>query len=407
MRVPIFLSLCSALASLQLAATPAVAAESAARSLRYEPGDRVVLVGDAFVERMADFGYLECLVTTRLPHLHLTFRNVGWSGDTAGGLARAVFGKPAAGYRRLLKDVATAKPSLILIAYGANEAHAGSAGFPEFERQLTRLLDDLAPTKARLALVTPTRRAVVTGLPDPAGYNASLKHYVQRIRYVAKARKLPLIDQFDLPVSATLKPNGVHFSRYGYWRHAFALADRLGATASPWSLEIDVRGLVYDAVNTQLHDLTQEDKVLRFTTLDRYLPPPPAPRYGRAADGWRPDPGVVRIAGLTDGQYELQLDGKPVARGNERQWARGLTPRFRGGEQQAEQLRQAIVAKNTLFFHRYRPQNETYLFLFRKHEQGNNAVEIPRFDPLIEKAEAAIARLVRPRVHRWELRPVR
>jgi hypothetical protein len=64
--------------------------------------------------------------------------------------------------------------------------------------------------------------------------------------------------------------------------------------------------------------------------------------------------------------------------------------------ERAEQLRQAIVAKNELFFHRYRPQNETYLFLFRKHEQGNNAAEIPQFDPLIEEKEAEIVRLCQP-----------
>jgi hypothetical protein len=57
-------------------------------------------------------------------------------------------------------------------------------------------------------------------------------------------------------------------------------------------------------------------------------------------------------------------------------------------------LRRVIGEKNELFFHRYRPQNETYLFLFRKHEQGNNAVEIPQFDPLIEEKEKEIARLV-------------
>ena len=50
----------------------------------------------------------------------------------------------------------------------------------------------------------------------------------------------------------------------------------------------------------------------------------------------------------------------------------------------------AIVDRNQLFFYRYRPQNETYLFLFRKHEQGHNAVEIPQFDPLIKKADQAI-----------------
>lgn len=49
-----------------------------------------------------------------------------------------------------------------------------------------------------------------------------------------------------------------------------------------------------------------------------------------------------------------------------------------------------VQAKNELYFHRYRPQNETYLFLFRKHEQGNNAVEIPQFDGLVEQKEKEI-----------------
>ncbi|NNM29881.1 MAG: hypothetical protein HKO57_10180, partial [Akkermansiaceae bacterium] len=56
-------------------------------------------------------------------------------------------------------------------------------------------------------------------------------------------------------------------------------------------------------------------------------------------------------------------------------------------------MRAAVVKKNRLFFHRWRPVNETYLFLFRKHEQGQNAGEIPRFDPLIKKEEERIAGL--------------
>lgn len=58
-----------------------------------------------------------------------------------------------------------------------------------------------------------------------------------------------------------------------------------------------------------------------------------------------------------------------------------------------EALHRKVLEKNELFFHRWRPQNSTYLFGFRKHEQGNNAVEIPQFDPLIAKAEDEIARL--------------
>ena len=70
---------------------------------------------------------------------------------------------------------------------------------------------------------------------------------------------------------------------------------------------------------------------------------------------------------------------------------------------QTEELRRTIGIKNELYFHRYRPQNETYLFLFRKHEQGNNAVEIPQFDPLIEKQEQLIAQLKQPPKHVCEL----
>lgn len=53
-----------------------------------------------------------------------------------------------------------------------------------------------------------------------------------------------------------------------------------------------------------------------------------------------------------------------------------------------------IQKKNKLFFHRWRPQNFTYLFGFRKHEQGQNAKEIAEFDPLVAELEAKIHELV-------------
>jgi hypothetical protein len=58
-----------------------------------------------------------------------------------------------------------------------------------------------------------------------------------------------------------------------------------------------------------------------------------------------------------------------------------------------EPLRREVLHKDELFFNRWRPQNETYLFGFRKHEQGQNAREIPMFDPLIDQADARIQEL--------------
>jgi putative heme-binding domain-containing protein len=56
-------------------------------------------------------------------------------------------------------------------------------------------------------------------------------------------------------------------------------------------------------------------------------------------------------------------------------------------------LRTAIQRKNELFFHRWRPANHTYIFGFRKREQGRNAVEIDQFDTLLATADAAIEAL--------------
>jgi lysophospholipase L1-like esterase len=55
-----------------------------------------------------------------------------------------------------------------------------------------------------------------------------------------------------------------------------------------------------------------------------------------------------------------------------------------------ESLRRLVMRKDELFFNRWRPHNETYLFGFRKHEQGQNAKEIPLFDPLIEAEDKRI-----------------
>ncbi len=53
-------------------------------------------------------------------------------------------------------------------------------------------------------------------------------------------------------------------------------------------------------------------------------------------------------------------------------------------------LRELILAKNRFFFQQWRPQNEIYLFGSRKHEQGKNGADMPKFIPLIEEKEGEI-----------------
>jgi hypothetical protein len=90
--------------------------------------------------------------------------------------------------------------------------------------------------------------------------------------------------------------------------------------------------------------------------------------------------------------YGYRLAAQALAQGLG--WTPATAPESGPERQTYEKLRSAILAKNELYFHRYRPQNNTYLFLFRKHEQGQNAKEIPMFDPLVAEQEREIARLL-------------
>ncbi len=56
-------------------------------------------------------------------------------------------------------------------------------------------------------------------------------------------------------------------------------------------------------------------------------------------------------------------------------------------------LREVILRKNQWWFHRSRPANVAYVLGFRKREQGQNAVEIPKFDELVKVEEETIASL--------------
>src|SRR5438270_8922814 len=147
-RTPSFLwSLCCALV--------ASVSASAAAPFELVDGDRVVLLGNTLIEREQRYGYWETLLTIRYPHRRIQFRNLGWSGDTVFGDARAGFGTTADGFRHLKEHVLALKPTVIFIGYGLDESFEGQAGLPRFLEGLGVLLDTLAATKARIVLLSP------------------------------------------------------------------------------------------------------------------------------------------------------------------------------------------------------------------------------------------------------------
>ncbi len=385
------------------------------KPLDLKDGDRVALIGDAFIERQQASNYLEAALTARFAKQNITFRNLGWSGDTVFGEARAVFGKAPEGFARLMKDLAECKPTVILVCYGANEANAGEAGLPVFTAGLEKLLTELAKLNARVVLLSPIEREKLPPpLPDPAEYNKVVATYAGAIAEVAAKRGLVDYNLQGLVPHESASPpkpldqltdNGLHLSAYGYWRTTPPLMARLGCSPGKWSVETNVTDNETTANGTTVKRLKSSGPgfLCEFVCTDEELPLGPPPAHSPAGAIEFATERTLKIAGLAPGKYDLKVDDQSVASATSEQWAAGV--RITAGPEfaQTEQLRAAINVKNQFYFHRYRPENETYLFLFRKHEQGNNAVEIPQFDPLIAEQEKQIASLRQPKPHTYSL----
>ena len=276
-------------------------AQPSTRPFEFKDGDRVVWIGSTITEREQRYGYWETALTHANAKKAITFRNLGWSGDTVFGEARGSFDyNSTKGYDRLVNLTLELKPTVLFVSYGANESFAGPAGLDKFEKGLEKLLDALKPSGARVVLFAPHPFRPAQGYPEPVEQNKNLRLYRGAIEKVAKARGHFFADPSATTVvtSDPVTHNGMHLTEAGYRAGTFGFLASLG--------------------------------------------------------------------------YEFQATTA---------WDR-LDP-----------LRRAIVAKNELFFHRWRPQNETYLFGFRKHEQGKNGKEIAEFDPLVAKAEEEISKL--------------
>jgi hypothetical protein len=73
----------------------------------------------------------------------------------------------------------------------------------------------------------------------------------------------------------------------------------------------------------------------------------------------------------------------------------------------ARETARADHEKNRHYFHYWRPQNDTYIFGFRRKEQGHLTAEFPKYPPILDEKDAEIAKLRVPVAHTYVLEPVR
>jgi len=378
------------------------AANSFARAdqpFAFGASERIVFVGNDFFDHETTDCYIETALTARFPQKNLTFRNLGYSGDTVLADARILcagwdnFGPPDQGFNRLHDLIAHLQPTIIFVAYGMNESFAGPAGLPDFQKNLDRMLDMLAADKARLVLISPiAHQKMPPPMPDPAAHNRDLESYAKVIESAAAKRGCLYIDLFHIdlfhaPAFAT--NDGIHLTAEGYRQAASRIENELVDPFTPFA-NISA-GLNQDGKFGGLipGDIKQIPQGLRFTLTDETLPGP-AP--------------ILRVGGLSDGQYELRAGGTLVATASAGEWSKGVALEKEPSIEQRSKLRALIVQKNFDFFNYWRAQNDTYILGYRRHEQGKNAPEVAEFEKMALDADVQIASLRAPVPTQYELR---
>lgn len=418
-------------------------AGSNAEDFAIRDGDRVVFLGDSITEQRLYTTYIEGYALTRHPGWRLSFRNVGWGGDTSWLRQRAhpdegrLFAasdtdlpkmvEDAVG-RGLGRDVLPLHPTFVTVKFGMND-HSYQTFRPDIFRAYTRSQSEIAKVLsgagARVAFLTPQPIEDRRPDPDKDVRNESLRRFSDGLRDVATSAKAAYVDQFapymELMLAARAKDpkafigggDAVHPGPAGQTLMAWAVLKGLGASPKVSHVEIQAGSNAARTQDCTLSKLSVNGNTVTFDRLDEALPMPIDAR-GEAALKLAPvledlSRYTLQISGLAEGTYAINIDDEPAAQATASELAHGVNLSNAGGPvtRQAREVLSLIVHKNDRYFERWR---NVQLYGFpdwakSPETEARRDIELRRLDAEVAADEAKLDAARKPRTHRFEIKP--
>jgi lysophospholipase L1-like esterase len=407
-------------------------------------GDRVVFLGNSITEQRLYTTYIEAYALTRYPNWKLTFRNVGWGGDTAWLRQRAhpnegqLFAADEATQQKMVedsvgrgleRDVLPLHPTAVTIKFGMND-HSYQAFrediFRAYVRSQTQLAKVLEAHGARVAFLTPQPIEEKRSDPDQDVKNESLRKFSDGLRDVAAKEGAVFVDQFAPYMAMLLRErasnpdhmigggDAVHPGPIGHTVMAWAVLKGLEATPLVSSAEINASAKsVAKAERCRIENLKVEDGKVSFDRSDEALPMPidphaePALKLAPILDDL--DQYELQVTGLPAGTYDVNIDGEPAAKLTSEELTKGCNLAATAGPitAQSRQVLSLVFQKNDLYFKRWR---DVQLFNMPKwlaspEVESKRTAELARLDREIAYAEDQINRARQPKSHHFEIKP--
>ncbi len=318
----------------------------AAEDFVLKDGDRVVFYGDSITQDGTYCQLVEWYTATRFPERNITFFYAGVGGDrVSGGGAGPID-------QRLERDVIAHKPTVVTIMLGMNDAsyrpfdEAIFKTYCDGYRKIVARLRDALPG-VRLTLIQPSPFDDIARPPQfEGGYDGVLRRYGQFVAELAKEQSATLVD-FGAPVNKGLQllqandpalarqliPDRVHPGFSGHYLMGAALLRAWGAPVQVSQVVIDAfaQPKVQTANNTSITSLEGQIGRLKWKQTDKAFPLPVnfsdgdielAEKAGLGLENL--DQEIVKITGLSVGEYELLIDGQKILSASDSGWSKGV-----------------------------------------------------------------------------------
>lgn len=298
----------------------------------FKDGDKAVIIGDSITEQLLYSNYVEMWTVSRFPKWNITFHNSGIGGDRSGG-----------GNGRFKRDVLVHNATAMTVDFGMNDGSYKAfdePGFNTYMKGLQGMADQAKAANIRVAWLTPS--PVEKGEEGPAlkGYNETLEKYSEGVSTIAQKSGGLFVDQFHPFVALIDKARAenpknrigggdpVHPGPPGQAIMAWSILKGLKFPALVSSVEIDAAGnKVVKADNCEATNVAAKDGGVSFQRLDGALPffPPES----KSILKWAPidqelNQYMLKVTGLKDGAYEIQIDGKKVGERSATELAAGV-----------------------------------------------------------------------------------
>lgn len=404
-------------------------------------GDRVVFLGDSITEQRLYTTYIEAYALTRHPDWKLSFRNVGWGGDTSWLRQRfhpdekkLFAADPAtqqsmveeAVSRGLGRDVLPLQPTLVTIKFGMND-HSYQPFrediFKAYVRSQAELAKELTAHGARVVLLTPQPIEEKRADPDKDVKNQSLRRFSDGLKEVAAQAHVDFVDQFDPYMKIMLHEregnptaligggDAVHPGPIGHTVMAWAILKGMGAPALVSRVEIDAAGKkAGPAEGCQVYNAKFANGSIGFDRMDSALP---MPIDDRAEAALKLAPILdelaryeLKVTGLAQGNYNIMIDGETAVKASDAELGKGINLADAHGPitKQGREVLKLVFEKNNVYFHRWR---DVQLYSFPSWASAAEKIrtdELAKLDKQIADLEGQIEKARKPKSHHFEIK---